>query len=121
MRRELERSLRGLDQKALQDFETERVQAMDELTEKRAVLKQKEREEMELKKKEQADKREADEIKKVEKAKKDELKKNQLLVDRDWAPTDFGSCGALANYGFRIAWSTHWTGVEIVGEIGVPS
>jgi hypothetical protein len=90
-RKEHERSLRGVDNDVLKAMEEERSQSLNELAEKRAVLREVENERIAQKKIDDAAKKEKDAAQKEKKALNDKLKHDAMLVDRAWEPEDFGS------------------------------
>ena len=90
-RKELERSLRGVDDAALKAMDKERSASLDELARHRAALREVENEQLAQKKIEDAAKKEKDKEQKEKKALKAQLEHNKLLVDKKWDVTDFGS------------------------------
>ena len=90
-KKQLERSLRGVDDDCLKAMDEERSQSLNELAEKRAALREIDNERTAQKKIADAAKKEQEAEKKAEKALSDKLKHDALLVDRPWEPEDFGS------------------------------
>ena len=90
-RKELERSLRGVDDASLKAMDKERSASLDELARHRAALREVENEQLAQKKIEDAAKKEKDKEQKEKKALKAQLEHNKLLVDKKWDVTDFGS------------------------------
>ena len=90
-RKELERKLRGIDTDVLKDMESERVQSLDELAQKRKQLREQENEMNSAKKQENDKKKEARKKKDAEKAEKEKNKLLALEIDKGWDRVDFGS------------------------------
>ena len=90
-KKQLERSLRGVDDDCLKAMDEERSQSLNELAEKRAALREIDNERAAQKKIADAAKKEKAAEKNAEKALSDKLKHDALLVDRVWEPEDFGS------------------------------
>lgn len=90
-RKNLERSLRGVDDAALKAMEEERSASLDELARHRAALREVENERLAQKKIDDAAKKEKDKVQKEKKELKAKLEHDKLLVDRPWGVTDFGS------------------------------
>ena len=90
-RKELERSLRGVDDAALKAMEKERSASLDELARHRAALREVENERLAQKKINDEAKKENDKVQKEKKELKAKLEHDKLLVDKPWDVTDFGS------------------------------
>ena len=90
-KKQLERSLRGVDDDCLKAMDEERSQSLNELAEKRAALREIENEKAAQKQIDDAAKKEKEAERKEKKVLSDKLKHDQLLVDRSWEAEDFGS------------------------------
>ena len=91
-RKELERSLRGVDPQALKDMEEIRTQGLEVLNQERDKLRKEEMASLEEKKKKKIQAAIKKEKAAAEKVRKGQLKENFMKVDRgDWDKADFGS------------------------------
>ena len=90
-KKQLERSLRGVDDDCLKAMDEERSQSLNELAEKRAALREIENEKAAQKKIDDAAKKEKEAERKEKKVLSDKHKHDKLLMDRSWEAEDFGS------------------------------